>query len=160
MSLSQWSARWLNDILPYSVKCPYDILPCARRVVHAESLIVIFLLGQSVLLSLSSCPMNFFIMVILAKAINVQSPTLSPPPSLSHFGMTVNDFYVLCLLVRTLPFVAGLNCMSCFSHWKCFFSQLYFILPWVYQRGMQDMVPFLFIVITCYNSQVTLDVHV
>ena len=31
MSLSQWSARWLNDILPYAVKCRYDILPCARR---------------------------------------------------------------------------------------------------------------------------------
>ena len=33
MSLSQWSARWLNDILPYAVKCRYDILPCARQFV-------------------------------------------------------------------------------------------------------------------------------
>ena len=28
------SARWLNDILPYAVKCRYDILPCARRNVN------------------------------------------------------------------------------------------------------------------------------
>ena len=31
MSLSQRALHWLNDILPYAVKCRYDILPCARR---------------------------------------------------------------------------------------------------------------------------------
>ena len=34
MSLSQRALHWLNDILPYAVKCRYDILPCARRCVH------------------------------------------------------------------------------------------------------------------------------
>ena len=30
LRMAEWSARWLNDILPYAVKCRYDILPCAR----------------------------------------------------------------------------------------------------------------------------------
>ena len=35
MSLSQRALHWLNDILPYAVKCRYDILPCARRYVYS-----------------------------------------------------------------------------------------------------------------------------